>query len=469
MKLHGEQTEQKVALAAEQFIRDFFSRNKDTNFKKSPGEDHLLRLQTELGIPDEGRDLDTVIAQLTRDVYPYGLKSDDPKYTCFIPGPASKIAWLADMMTNLVNRFAGSFMNFPTGALIEQETLRWLADKAGFGENASGLFVSGGSMANLTALIAARDKCLGYDNITRGVAYVSEQTHSSVLKALRIIGIPNERIRILPVDEAYRMVPETLERQIRKDQLEKLVPFVVIASAGTTNTGGIDPFAPLADIAKKYGLWLHVDGAFGASVLLSDTHRHLLDGIERADSLAWDGHKWLFQNFASGIVLVRDKQDLLNSFSVRAEYLTDLEQRDEIYNPSELGIELTRPSRGLKLWFTLQVAGAKAMGEAIDAGFERAELFEAELRKNPKVEIVTPAHMAIVNFRYKTGWMGTPQLNEYNHRISKRMLESEYAGIMTTELDGRKVLRFCSLHPELTPDTIREIVARLNAFAEDEI
>ncbi len=469
MRLHGKNTEQQVARAAEDFIRDYFLRNEKENFKRSPSPEHLDKLLGELPIPEEGRDLDAVIGQLKRDVYPYGLKNDDPKYTCFIPGPASKIAWLGDMMTNLVNRFSGSWMNFPTGALVEQQTLRWLADKAGFGEKASGLFVSGGSMANLTALIAARDKHLGHERIQRGVAYVSEQTHSSVAKALRIIGIPNARIRVLPVDDKFRMIPEALEKTILKDKERDLVPFVVIASAGSTNTGSIDPFAALADIAAAHGLWLHVDGAFGASALLSRKYRHLLDGIERADSLAWDGHKWLFQNFASGIVLVQDKLDLLNSFSVTAEYLTDLEQRAEYYNPSELGIELTRPSRGLKLWFTLQVAGAKAMGEAIDAGFAQAEAFEAELRKNPNVEIVTPAHMTILNFRYKTDWMGEPQLNDYNHRISQRMLQSEYAGVFTTELNGQKVLRICTLHPELTQATIEEIVARLNRYAKEEV
>ena len=198
-------------------------------------------------------------------------------------------------MTSAYNIHAGGSKLAPTVNCIEQEVIQWLCHQAGFCENPGGVFVSGGSMANITALTAARDNKLNEETLHLGVAYISDQTHSSVAKGLRIIGIPNTRIRKIHTNSNFQLKTDLLESQIQKDLENGLLPFVVIGTAGTTNTGSIDPLEKISQICSKYNLWFHIDGAYGASVLLSPKYRHLLKGTELADSMSWDAHKWLFQ------------------------------------------------------------------------------------------------------------------------------------------------------------------------------
>ncbi len=209
---------------------------------------------------------------------------------------------------------------------------------------------------------------------------------------------------------------------------------------------------------------MHVDGAFGASVLLTKKYKHLLKGIELSDSISWDAHKWLFQTYGCGMVLVKNKDNLLNSFSTHPEYLKDLEMDNDSMNPWDIGMELTRPTRGLKLWLTLQVVGSDMMGEAIEHGFQLAEWAEDEIKKNSDIEIISPAQLAIINFRYAPQSLTEEQKDELNLKISKRMIEDGYAGVFTTVLNGKKVLRICAIHPEATEYDMRSTVCRLNQY-----
>ena len=264
------------------------------------------------------------------------------------------------------------------------------------------------------------------------------------------------------------MDTEALERAIERDRESGLIPFAVIATAGSTNTGSVDPLYDIALIARRHGLWMHVDGAIGASVLLTK-YRGMLDGIELADSLSWDAHKWLFQTYSCGLVLVRDERKLLKSFSTHPEYLKDLEDGAGITNPWDMSPELTRPARGLKLWFSLQVMGSNALSAAVEHGFDLARWAEDEMRANPMIEVVSPAQMAMVNFRYSPAGLTEDEKDRLNARISRRMIESGYAGVFTTELDGKKVLRICAIHPEAREEDMRETVRRLNAICEEEL
>lgn len=211
---------------------------------------------------------------------------------------------------------------------------------------------------------------------------------------------------------------------------------------------------------------MHVDGAFGASVLLT-RYRDMLKGIERADSLSWDAHKWLFQTYSCSMLLVRDERTLLKSFSAHPEYLADLEGDESLVNPWDLGPELTRPARGLKLWFTLQVMGADGMADCIEHGFALARWAEEELRATPEVEIISPAQMAMVNFRFAPAGTSEEERDELNARAATRMRASGYAGVFTTELSGKKVLRLCAIHPRAHKGEMREVVRRLAAFARE--
>ena len=462
-------SEQDIELAAVRFVCELFSRNRHLSegpVLNEPSPENLAAIAAE-GIPSQGRDLDDVIAEMAHDVIGYGYNADHARFMGFVPGPTTAISWLGDVMAAGYNRHAGSFANYPAGCVAERELLRWMCDKAGFpAETAGGIFVSGGSMANLTAITAARDAKLPEDDWCRGVAYVSEQTHSSAAKGLRIAGIGPKRVRVIPCGPDMRMDVEALRGAIEQDRRAGLLPFLVVATAGTTNTGAVDPLCRIAELAQAEGLWMHVDGAFGASVLLT-RYADMLDGVQLADSLSWDAHKWLFQTYSCGMVLVRDEQTLLNSFSTHPEYLKDLEDGALLNNPWDLGPELTRPARGLKLWFTLQVMGSEGLAAAVEHGFTLAHWAEDEARKHPLAEIVAPAQMAMMSYHYAPTGMNEADTDTLNAEVSRRMLESGYAGVFTTELEGKKVLRICAIHPEAKEADIRGTIRRLGQLCDE--
>lgn len=429
--------------------------------------DNQIEKLRKIGIPTEGRSVEIVMNEMVEDIYKYRHSVNHPRYLGFVPGPASSLSWLGDVMTSAYNLHAGSWGSCPAASCIEQELINWFCNQAGYTQQPGGIFVSGGSMANMTALTVARDKILSDDTQHLGVAYVSDQTHSSVAKGLRIIGISNSRIRKIPTDSYFRMDMEQLNSAIQADIATGLVPFVVIASAGTTNTGSIDPLEEIAVLCKNYGLWMHVDGAYGASVLLAKKYKHLLKGIELSDSISWDAHKWLFQTYGCGMVLVKNKIDLINSFSTQPEYLKDLESEKDCLNAWDMGMELTRPARGLKLWLTMQVLGCDTLSDAIEHGFKIAERAEEELKQNKDIEIVSHAQLAIVNFRYSPDSMTEEQKDGLNQQISKKMLEDGYAGIFTTQINGKKVLRICAIHPDTTEADIHNTICLLNRYYKE--
>ena len=261
------------------------------------------------------------------------------------------------------------------------------------------------------------------------------------------------------------MKTDLLEQAIKEDIERGLTPFVVIGTAGTTNTGSVDPFKEIAAICHEHDMWFHVDGAFGGSVLLSNEHKHMLDGIELADSLSWDAHKWLFQTYGCAAVLVKDVADLERSFSVTPEYLRDLDCDNGLVNMYDLGIELTRPARGLKLWLTLQVLGTELMESAVDQGFQLAKWAQESIEEMENWEIVAPAQMAMLNFRYAPADLSEEQCGEINERIAARLNESGYAAMFTTVINDQTVLRLCAIHPETTQDDIQTTMKMLNKYA----
>lgn len=451
------------------FVHDFCLEKHDIHTQKviwNAPEDQADKVKA-IGIPKDGRPAGEVVREMMSEVYQYRGDSNHPRFFGFVPGPASSISWLGDIMTSAYNIHAGGSKLAPMVNCIEQELLKWLCAQAGFGENSGGVFVSGGSMANITALTAARDNKLTDINMHLGVAYISDQTHSSVAKGLRIIGIPQQRIRKIPTTPDFRMDTEILEKTIAEDKKAGFIPFVVIGTAGTTNTGSIDPLREIAEICRKYELWFHIDGAYGASVLLSPKYRHLLDGVALADSLSWDAHKWVFQTYGCAMVLVRDIKHLFHSFHVNPEYLKDVQGDRENINTWDIGMELTRPARGLKLWLTLQILGTDLIGSAIEHGFSLAEWGEEALRRLPDWEIVSPAQLAMINFRYAPEGLSKEQTDLLNEKISEKILESGYAAIFTTILHGKTVLRICALHPEAEKEDMYETIRLLDEYGKE--
>ena len=442
---------------------DFYETIKDREVARDMDEAALARLRSR-GIPAQGRPVREVFEEMERDVYANQSLVQHPRCFACVPSPVSLFSWMGDIMTNAYDPHAGSFLNAPGAGCVEQELIRWMCGLAGYPEHAGGLFVSGGSMANLTALTAARDAKLTYAEREDAVAYVSDQTHSSVAKGLLIIGFRPDQVRSIPSDSAFRMRTDQLEAAIREDLAAGRKPFAVIATAGTTNTGSIDPLEEIASICEAYGLWMHVDGAYGASILVSKTRRGLLKGIERSHSLSWDAHKWLMQTYGCSAVLVRDPQSLARSFAVHPEYLKDVSAGENV-NVWDLGPELTRPARALKLWITLQIMGSDAMSEMIDHGCELAETAEEAICRLPGWEIVSPAGQAIVNFRCAPAGMSESARDELNQQISREISAGGFAQVLTTELNGRKVLRICALNPAATREDMLKTVSLLDRCA----
>ena len=393
---------------------------------------------------------------------------DHPRFFSFIPGPANFISVLADTMAAGYNVFAGHWRAGSVPTLIEMTVIDWLRQLMGFPETAGGIFVSGGSMANLTALAAARTLKLGED-FSKGTIYYSAQTHASLAKGLRILGFRRSQLRPIPVDGQFCIDLPKLKVAIQTDLEEGLRPFCIIGNAGTTNTGAVDDLPALAALASTYDMWLHVDGAHGGAAMLSSTYKHQLKGIELVDSLTLDPHKWWFQSFEIGCVLVRDKRHLRATFSVHAEYLNDILPREKEQNFYEYGVQLTRSFRALKLYLSLKTYGLQTFEAAIDHGFQLAEYTEQLLREKNWWEIISPAQLAIVAFRFSHEACTEAQLDQYNKDISQSLYASGFALILTTELKGMTVLRMCPIHPATTREDISNTLDKMNQFIEQHI
>src|SRR5437762_5547621 len=407
--------------------------------------------------PETGRDPSELLAQLERDVFPNNLHVDHSRFFAFVPGPNNFISVMADAIAAGFNIFNGTWLGGSAAAAVELGVVRWLCRVCGFPKSAGGLFVSGGSMANLTGLVAARHSLL-QDRVAGATIYFSDQTHSSVERALRVIGFAPEQMRKLRSDENFRLSIQNIHAAMTEDRGKGLRPFCVIANAGTTNTGAVDPLNELADLAAKEKLWLHIDGAFGAAAILSDRGRALLRGLERADSISLDPHKWLFQSFECGCVLVRDAALLKSAFQIKPDYLRDVHRSLEEFNPCDYGVQLTRSFRALKVWLSIQTFGVAAFRQAIGRGFELAEIAERELRKRNGWEILSPAQMATVCFRFGKS-------DELQTQLVDSMMKDGYALLTSTELRGRACLRLCTINPRTTEEDIIETVRRLDKFA----
>ena len=409
------------------------------------------------GPPEVGREPRELLAQLEREVFPNNLHVDHPRFFAFVPGPNNFISTMADALVAGFNIFNGTWLGGSAAAALERGVVGWFCRTCGLPETAGGLFVSGGSMANLTALVAARHALL-QDRVERAVVYFSDQTHASVERALRVIGFSPDQMRKLPPDDKFRLPLGGLRAAIVEDRAKGLRPFCVIANAGTTNTGAVDPLPELADLAAMEKLWLHIDGAFGAASILSPRGKSLLTGLERADSISLDPHKWFFQSFECGCVLVRDIARLKSAFQVRPDYLRDVHRKAAEFNPCDYGVQLTRSFRALKVWLSFETFGIGAFRQAITRGFELAELAERELRARAGWEILSPAQMATVCFRFG-------QDDQLQTKLVDAMLHDGYALLTSTTLRGATSLRLCTINPRTTEADIVETVNRLDRFA----
>ncbi|MDQ3908290.1 MAG: aminotransferase class I/II-fold pyridoxal phosphate-dependent enzyme [Acidobacteriota bacterium] len=425
-----------------------------------------IRARLSRGVPDEGRPPEEVFEEAFGEVFSAMAHLQHPRFFAFVPSPSNFVGVLADALAAGMNPFLGSWAVASGPAQIELNVIEWLRGVCGLPETAGGLFVSGGSMANLTALAAARRLRLA-DKTEGATIYCSDQTHSSIDRALRVLGFAEDQLRKLATDDQFRLDLSSLRNAVADDRQSGRRPFCVVANAGTTNTGAVDPLVQLSDFCRGQNLWLHVDGAYGAPAMLTEKGRAALGGIGYADSLSLDPHKWLFQPMETGCVLLRDRRDLLRTFHVLPEYLRDVKGGEEETNFRDYGIQLTRSFRALKLWLSLQVFGESGFRNAVRRGIELAELAESQVREREGWEIVSPAQLGIVAFRYAPPSLDDAARDRLNRALVDALKRGGFAMISSTELRGRTALRLCTINPRTTDEDIRATVGRLCELADE--
>lgn len=413
--------------------------------------------------PSTPQPFEQVLDEFFYKVLPNIIKVDHPRYFAFVPAPNDYVGALADFLASGMNIFVGTWMVGAGATQVECTVIRWLCDWLGMPESAGGLFVSGGSVANLVCLAAARQQYP--EALTRGRVYHSDQTHSCITRAWRILGLREEQICVLPADENFQMPLSALEAQVQCDREAGWLPFCVVANAGTTNTGAVDPLNALADLCEREGLWLHADGAYGAAAILTEEGKQRLQGIHRLHSLAVDPHKWLYQPMMAGCVLVREFEQLREAFRILPPYLQDKERGTMGVDLCDYGVELSRNFRALKLWMSLKTHGVEAFRAAMEHNLRLAQLAEHELRQLPNWRIVSPATMGILAFRYELPNLAPEQTDALNRALVDAMIEDAYAMVSSTILRGRVALRMCTLNPRATEADIQETIRRLNVFA----
>jgi aromatic-L-amino-acid/L-tryptophan decarboxylase len=418
-------------------------------------------------IPRGPSSVDDVLDTVSREILANIAHVDHPRFFAYVPSPGNFVGVMADALAAGFNVFAGAWPVASGPSYIELVVVDWLRELCGLPTGAGGLFVSGGSVANLTALIVARDGLSDHER-ERAVIYHSDQTHSSIGRALGVLGIPAARRRAIATssrdDNAMSM--HTLAQAIAADRASGLHPWCVVANAGATSNGARDDLQSIAAICRAERMWMHVDAAYGGAMLLGTAGRAALEGIGSADSVTLDPHKWLFQPFDIGCILVRDAALLERSFQSIPAYLRDSAATGEV-NFRDRGIELTRPFRALKLWMTLQVFGTDALESAIERGSRSATLAWRVLESSEawQVEESGAAWMGIVTFRYAPFIGDDERSDEAHRRLSKLLVDDGYAMLSTTEVDGRVCLRLCTINPRTTDDDIRNTIARLEVLA----
>ncbi|MEO5590559.1 MAG: aminotransferase class V-fold PLP-dependent enzyme [Gemmatimonadaceae bacterium] len=400
-------------------------------------------------------DFDDIISTLRDHVFPYHAREPHPGFLAYVPSCPTFPAVLGDWIATGYNFFAGVWPVASGPNQIEIVVLEWIREWMSMPAGTSGLLTSGGSAANLTAVVAARHAAVerGAD-ISRLSVYTSAQAHSSVVRAAWIAGLKRDNVRVVEMDARYRMIPARLEACIRDDRNAGLQPFLVVASAGTTNTGSVDPLNEIADICTAASLWLHVDAAYAGFAALTTEGKALLDGINRADSLTLDPHKWLFVPFECGCLLVREPARLTDAFAIWPEYLRDVQPGEEEVNFSDRGVQLTRYSRAMKIWMSVKYFGIDAITVAIQDGMERARLLESLVNESAHFEVLCPAQFGILCFRARPSEFSETNLDVLNERINARVVGEASYLISSTRLRGAFSLRMCTLGFRTTDDDI---------------
>lgn len=402
-------------------------------------------------LPQEPQSIQDVYQEFKDLILPYPMGNIHPRFWAWVMGNGTPTAMLAEMLASAMNPNMGGGDH--GGVYVENQVLDWLKEMFGFPLEASGLLVSGASMANVVGLTVARNTCAGYDVRQLGtcaapkplVLYASKEAHSCIQKATELLGLGSEALRHIPVDEQYRMRIDLLEQSIAADKAAGFQPFCVVGTAGTVNTGAFDDLEALADICQRENLWFHVDGAFGVFAALVPEMSDCVKGFQRADSIAMDLHKWMYMPFEAGCVLVRSESSHRKAFSLTPDYLAHAVGGVAGGKTwfSDYGVQLSRGFRALKVWMSLKEQGVDKFRYLVRQNIQQARYLAALVDGQPLLERFAPVSLNIVCFRYNPGKFKEDSLNQLNQELLIRLHESGIAVPGYTTLEGKYLLRVC--------------------------
>lgn len=423
-------------------------------------------------VPRKGRPLGEVYKEFQQAILPYPTGNIHPRFWGWVMGNGTPVGMLADLLGGAMNCHVSGYDQ--AAALVEKQVLRWLAELVDFPAECTGLLVSGGTVANLLGLTVARNHALGQQVRTQGLegrrttVYGSTQAHGWVQRSCDLLGVGEDAFRKIPVDDRHRVRVDLLAERISQDRHDGFQPLCIVGNAGTVACGATDDLHALADLARQENVWFHVDGAFGALVKLAPRFRHLADGLERADSVAFDLHKWGYMQYEQGVVLVRDGKRHRETFDFAPSYLEKF-RGGIASDPTEFaskGIQLSRGFRALKVWMQLSTYGSDAMGRLIEQNVDHVTFLRELIDRSPRLEQIGPSEMNVVCFRYVPEGIEGTQLDDFNAELLVRIQESGVAVPSNARIDGRFALRVAHTNHRTVPEDFELLVATIEDLAK---
>ncbi|UCE40852.1 MAG: aminotransferase class I/II-fold pyridoxal phosphate-dependent enzyme [Candidatus Aminicenantes bacterium] len=391
--------------------------------------------------PEKGMDFEPVFDYLINQAIPASITHPHPAFMGYIPGGGLYASAIADFIAAATNRYVGVSFAAPVLAQLEKTVLDWFVEWMMYPDSARGILTSGGSLANFSAVVTARKHLLG-ENFSKGIVYMSSQTHHCVIKVANLAGIPEENFRMLDVDGNFRAFPEYFEAAIKEDLEKGLKPFLLVGNAGSINTGAVDPLIELGDVAKRYGLWYHIDAAYGGFFNLCEEGKKKLKGIECSDSVVLDPHKGLFIPYGTGSLLVRDGDLLRRAHVMSADYIQDHPVPDYMWDAADYSPELSRSFRGLRVWLPLKLFGVQAFRENLSEKLRLTRWIYQRFAEEPGFECLSPPELSAFAFRYRPE---KGDIDAFNRKLLKTIVASKKLYLSSTQLNGEFVIRICIL------------------------
>ena len=468
LEISGDELRRLVDTAARR-IAEHIDTLADQPAWNSDGAAELARSIAE-PLPQHATSFESLLDDLFGRFVNVTFNTASPGYVAFIPTGGIVHAGIADLIANTINRYVGVWIAAPALVQIETNVVRWFCEMMGYGKESGGFLTTGGSLANWSAIVTAR-QCRVPDDFSKATVYTSNQAHHSVLRAAMLAGIPKQNIRAIDVDDRFCVRVDRLVDQIHEDRSNGLKPLAIVANAGTTNSGAVDDLDALADLAERENVWYHIDAAYGGFFMLTERGRKVLKGIERADSIALDPSKTLFLPYGTGCLVCRRLEDLRTAYSISADYMPSMQDQSEFVDFCSISPELSRDFRGLRVWLPLKMHGIEPFRANLDEKLDLIQWAHDELCKlnddlHDELEIVAEPQLTVVAFRLLRSGMSELELTRLNEQFRDRINASRRVYLTPTILDGRYVIRICVLSFRTHQDRMDECLAEIRNAAK---